>query len=310
MSTSYATGGIEPHRRFEYWVDAVCSHCIPAASKPLTEEPFNASLDVSSVGAVEISQMIAPLHWWSRESVHLRKSPDDDLWIGYLTKGHAEVAQGARCARLGGGDLVFYDAARPFEFTLEANQIYLIRLPRASLVQRCPDVESLSGSLIESRVPSVLPLRSMIELAPTLDFKGMRPGAAARFGATLLDLIGVTLELQIGAVAPPEELGLYRQIMAYIHKNFEDPELDLEAIADAHGVSSRTVTRAFARNQQTAMGTVWQMRLEASHSALAEGRARTVTEAAFDYGFSDTSHFSRAFRKAFGYAPSTLLHTS
>lgn len=58
---------------------------------------------------------------------------------------------------------------------------------------------------------------------------------------------------------------------------------------------------------QTPMGVVWQLRLDASHRALAEGRARSVTEAAFDHGFSDVSHFSRTFRKTFGCAPHTLM---
>ena len=36
-------------------------------------------------------------------------------------------------------------------------------------------------------------------------------------------------------------------------------------------------------------------------------QVRSVSQAALDYGFSDFSHFSQAFRKAFGVAPNTLL---
>lgn len=307
MSASYTTADVEPERRFEYWVDAVCSQCIPAASKPLTDVSFDARLSVTTVGAVQISKMIAPMHWWSRDAIHLRRSPDDDLWIGYMSDGQALVSQHDRQARVGKGDLVLYDAARPFEFTLETQGIYLVRLPRNSLVQRCSDAERLTAHLINNSQPAAAPLRSMIECAVTTDFEKMRPGAAAQFGCTLIDLVAVALEFQMGAVEPVGEHGLYRRVVAYIHRNLDDPDLCLDNMAAAHRVSSRTITRAFARRGQTAMGMVWQLRIEASRSALIEGRARSVTEAAFDHGFSDTSHFSRVFHKAFGYTPSTLI---
>jgi AraC-like DNA-binding protein len=307
MSVSHTTADIEPARRFEYWVDVVCNQCIPATSKPLTEAPFDAQLATSAVGAVEISVMTAPLHWWSRDPVHLRKSPEDDLWIGYMADGQAAVSQHGRQALLGNGNLVLYDAARPFEFSLEAKRIYLVRMPRRSLVQRCPSAERLTACLIDDSQPAAAPLRSMVECAVKIDFDKMRPGAAAQFGSTLLDLAAITLEFQTGAVEPAWERDLYRRVVAYIERSLEDPELCLDTLAEVHHVSSRTITRAFARHQQTAIGMVWRLRLEASRRALIEGRARSVTQAAFDHGFSDTSHFSRAFREAFGCAPSTLI---
>lgn len=55
------------------------------------------------------------------------------------------------------------------------------------------------------------------------------------------------------------------------------------------------------------MATIWQERLQSSRLAIEQGRVRSVSQAALDSGFSDFSHFSHAFRKAFGIAPSALL---
>lgn len=307
MSTAYSTVGIEPKRRFDYWIDVVCRHCILAASRPLGDGFFDGELEVSSVGAVDISKMVASLHHWSRESSHIRKGPDDDLWLGYLVEGEAIVSQGGNSAHLGKGDLVLYDAARPFDFTLEAKTIYLMRLSRRSLLQRCPGAERLTARVINESQPAAMPLRSMIEHACITNFDKMRPGAAAQFGSTLLDLVAVALEFQMGDVEPVGEKDFYSKVVAYIERNYEDPDLCLDNLADAHNISSRTITRAFARRKQTAMGMVWILRLEASRHALVEGRARSVTDAAFNHGFSNVSHFSRAFRKAFGCAPNTLI---
>lgn len=51
---------------------------------------------------------------------------------------------------------------------------------------------------------------------------------------------------------------------------------------------------------------LWQQRLAASYQALAEGRGRRVTDVAMAFGFSSPSHFSRAFREAFGCSPQAL----
>ncbi|MFV0284233.1 MAG: AraC family transcriptional regulator [Castellaniella sp.] len=264
---------------------------------------------ISTVGAVEISKMAAPLHWWSRDPAHLRRAPDDDLWIGYMTGGNAVMRQRGREARLSKGALMLYDAARPFDITLETNGIYLLRLPRRSLLQRCPGADQMAVHVIDDLQPAAAPLRTMIEHAATTDLTRMRTGAAAQLGSTLLDLVAVALEIQMGEVEPASERDLYSKVSDYIQRHYEDPDLHLERLAAAHHVSSRTITRAFARRQRTAMGMVWQLRLEASHRALIEGRSRSVTEAAFDHGFSDASHFSRAFRKTFGYAPHTLIRS-
>jgi AraC-like DNA-binding protein len=60
----------------------------------------------------------------------------------------------------------------------------------------------------------------------------------------------------------------------------------------------------FARHQKTPMSV---MRLQASREAIEKGNVRSVSQAALEYGFSDFSHFSHAFRKAFGIAPHRLM---
>ena len=307
MAFEYSSAGVEATRRFEYWNDVVCRHCIPAASRMLTDGPFDGRLAVRSVGVVDISAMTAPLHHWSRDAHHLRVRDDDDLWLGYMRAGHGVVDQGGRQANLRDGAMTLYDAARPFNFTLATQTIYLVRFPRRSLLQRYPAAERMTARPLDDSKPAVAPLRSMIEQAADIDFERQRPGAAEQFGSTLLDLLGVALEFQLDGQELPAERDLFGRVVAYIKRHLLDPDLRLETLANAHHVSTRTVTRAFARHNQTAMGLVWQLRLEASQRALMEGRSRNVTEAALDHCFSDVSHFSQAFRKVYGCTPHTLL---
>lgn len=103
------------------------------------------------------------------------------------------------------------------------------------------------------------------------------------------------------------ERDLYARMMIYIRRQLVDPDLSIESLARAHHVSIRTVTRAFARHKKTPMAVIWQERLRASREALERGRVSSVSQAALDFGFSDFSHFSHAFRKAFGISPRSLL---
>jgi len=305
MNIAYSTSVIAPAQRFAYWSDVVCRHCIPATNRQLQDTPFDGELRIRHVGALDISKLTAPRHHWVRDATWLRRGPDDDLWLGCLSDGQAIVHQSGREVCLNVGDWVLYDAGTPFDFLLDSQAFYTVRLPRHRLLQRCAQAERLTAHSIQAQ-PLATALQILVEQAVAVD-QEMHTQRAMHLGNTLLDLAAVMLEFQTDPTETPQERGLHAQILRYMHAHLDDPALCLDTLARAHHVSSRTITRAFARHHQTPMGMVWQLRLQASQKALISGRARSVTQTALDHGFSDPSHFSRAFRKAFGYAPHTLI---
>lgn len=85
--------------------------------------------------------------------------------------------------------------------------------------------------------------------------------------------------------------------------NLSGPAPDLKSLADKGGVHVNQVIRDFRQVHGLTPGGFLRMkRLEHAKRILGEGC--NLTEAAMDAGFSDQSHFSRMFRKAYGMTPS------
>ncbi|WP_457375982.1 helix-turn-helix domain-containing protein [Pseudomonas tolaasii] len=64
-------------------------------------------------------------------------------------------------------------------------------------------------------------------------------------------------------------------------------------------------TRVFALRDQTPMGYGCAERLLSCKKLIPSKGCRSITQVAYDHGFT-TSHFNRAFRKAFGCQPSSI----
>jgi AraC-like DNA-binding protein len=298
----YSTQDINASERFEYWNDVVLRHCIPAQSRPEDEKSFNGELSVRHLGLIDICTISSTMHFWERTEKHLRFGPNDDLWLGFMENGCGQLAQGGRTTQYRNNSLMLYDAAQTFQFNLAGNRNHLIRIPRYLLINRVPNIEHLTAQVLDETRPGIIPLREMLRQSVDQTFDFSNIDFAERFTKSALELLVLSLEVQDIAKVNIER-DLYSKAMSFILRNLQNPELNLEKIAQAHCVSTRTLSRAFARHQKTVMSVIWSERLIASRDALKSGRVASISEVALDYGFTDFSHFSHAFKKAFGVTP-------
>ena len=92
------------------------------------------------------------------------------------------------------------------------------------------------------------------------------------------------------------------EAISYLETHFEDP-VDLDELASTAYMSKRSFIRAF----RAAMGSspiayLIQLRINRAADMLRQGD-RSITDIAFDVGFSDSNYFTRQFRKIIGISP-------
>jgi transcriptional regulator GlxA family with amidase domain len=103
------------------------------------------------------------------------------------------------------------------------------------------------------------------------------------------------------------------RLKSYIESQLKDPELSVESIAEACGMSVRSVHRAFATDPAGSVSSyLWSRRLSHCAAALRDPNQshRPITDICLSWGFNSTSHFSRLFKNQFGVPPREYRPTS
>jgi AraC-like DNA-binding protein len=233
-------------------------------------------------------------------------SQRDYIAVLVTRRGRETVAQGELQCEMGPGDAIVWDSARPVRFAVwEPLTKRTLLIPRTALDEVNGRPWQAGGVLLDGSAPATRLLTGYLDLlANTLD--DLAPGAvtAAR---------NATLELFAGALRPPDAPAgaattpALRAVMeAWIDRNLPgtDPAaLTPAAIAAAHGVSVRTVHRTFESTGRTVGAVIRYRRLARARAELA-GRGEPISVIARRWGFSDSSHFTRAFRAHYGATPS------
>ncbi|SCX36109.1 helix-turn-helix domain-containing protein [Agrobacterium rosae] len=312
MAFSLSTMLLSKGQKIQYWQDAVCAHMIPADAHVVAPADFDASISGNNLGDVTFCEMIAPTHTFIRSEKLVRAKPDEDFVLVYVASGENGFEQQGRAMVGGPGSIVLLDAARSFVHDFRSSTIFTVKIPRRRLLSRFPLAERITAVDINPRASSAL-LPTLIKEGQSASGDQRSERAQQRFSSIFLDAIALSLQYlsdDLHLEGSNRRDDVYRKATDFIQENCGDCELDVKTVADAVFVSPRTLSRIFAARGESVMQYVWARRLEKTYQMLTMGHARNVTDAAFDAGFCDLSHFTKVFKKKFGVSPRTILQAT
>lgn len=268
---------------------------------------FYGRIDSVTRDKVNFASIEANNHTITRNESLVDTSPADYYKLSFVRSGHGLLVQGPNETVLKPGDIVLYDAARPYAIALEDGiSTFVVVVPHGEIsVPRDAVAELTAVSIATNSGVGAVAGAYLNGLARDLEVLDKPIGG--RLARQTVDMVITLLAEQLDT--HPEALGsnaaLMRRLRNYIDTHLTDSSIGPREIAAANYISSRWLHTLFEREGTTVGRWMRQRRLAESRRMLRDPAYAhlTIAEIAGWWGFSDGSHFSRSFKEEYGELP-------
>ena len=231
-------------------------------------------------------------------------APSGLILLHLQSAGTSVTAQNERVGNIGPGAAVLCNPDDDYSVKFSSPyEMYVMKFPMAHLVAHRPDVDlaRVTATILDVRLTQLLLsfVRTAWKQRECLEHDVDWCECVQR---TVLDLLTRAITRSDDAGMAARQWPLRQRVLGYIQEHLANPELRTSTIADASGVSSRTVQTVFERMATTASAYILDERLKLAADRLRCGHGN-ITAVALDTGFNDPAYFSRCFHKQYGVAP-------
>jgi AraC family transcriptional regulator, positive regulator of tynA and feaB len=300
----WSTDAVAPAQRLDYWSGAICEAFLQMDCSSREGALFEGRLTSVAVNALSFNQVIARTQDVYRTPAAIAGGGAHPFYLIAQQASGWHMRQHGHTAHLRAGDAVLVDSARAYELHFpDSLTVMSIKLPRDWVGRWLAQADSAVPRVVArdcgwGQALSALCLQFAQE--PLLA-EGYPP-------ALLSDHLGAMLAAALEPTQPSNGssgFGLVDRARQVFRERLGQSGLVADIVAQALGVSPRTLHRAFAAEQLTFASTLRQLRLERARELLAQQRlaALSVGEVGRRCGFPDPSHFVREFRQACGMTP-------
>jgi AraC family transcriptional regulator, positive regulator of tynA and feaB len=303
----WSTRLVEPARRLDYWVGAVCEGFLEMDITCPVRSDFDCSLERGQLDTIGINRVQGSGQHVYRTQSAIARSDSNYYYLLCKTDLEWGASQNGNSVRLRPGDLLLVDSRRRYEFHFQDRVDTLsLELPTAWVDSWIAEPEKHIGQRIAGDTGWGMALSAFArQLSPQLAVD--RPLPAQVF----TDQLGALLALSCGSAIPAsaaERQGaakLLDQIGDVIRLRYAEPGLTAATVAADLHVSERTLHRCLNRAALTFCGLLNQCRMSAARRMLTERRFDhiSVSGIGLRVGLADPSHFIRQCRRYLGMTP-------
>lgn len=302
----YDVCDIPSTQRFDYWREAVCKTYLTVDCLQLDQGITKGFIDANPLGDLSLSHVHSPAMTYIRGEKELKTSFEDHYQLVLMLEGHGVIEQGGVQTAIKSGDMVVYGSVENSKVTYpSASTTQVIKIPRPLLADRIDQVDKISATPLNANTPIGSMTRSLVQECIKLSRSDTQ--CDNRFCNGVLDILATAIESNLSTSSNHKHAIALTRVKQNIGNRLADPNLNVKEIASLNNISVRTLNRLFASEGITTMRWVWNKRLASAHKYLSEGKAKQVTQIAFDCGFSDLSHFSKSFKTRYQMTPQEVL---
>lgn len=306
MELCFSTKSINEKERLEYWQDVSSRTFVAMRMEPLAERPFFGELTARAAGTLSVTNLKSAAKRVSRGGPELARSSRDCFIVCMQTTGSCVLRQGRdeRLART--GDVELFDGTRPgtLLFTTDYERV-VVTIPKRELIPLLAAPDDAAGTVVPGDTGVGELLSSYLQAFARNVLLDPVAGSAADVLVRLVALAFSSSRSGAEVARSSVDEAWRVKIRQFVERNLGDPSLSPESVAQRFGFGRRYLHLLFSRTDQSFMAWVLSRRLERCAEALRDPtlRHRTIADLAFSWGFSDLSHFGRAFRTRFGVSP-------
>lgn len=235
------------------------------------------------------------------------QDPGDAFVIAFVSSGGLETYVSHRTEPTVVGQMAINDMSRVSGFQVSPDfRSMSVRIKKTDLGIPDADVETLSRNIVtyNSGVPLVLCAVATQVLRTEHPFT---QGTGLVVAKSMIDLATAFVNEALGRSSEPQLVrrNVVSEAKRHIDTHLTEQTLTPATIAEALHISLRSLHLAFESESASVARTILSRRLERCREALEQPGLRhlSIEMIAGRWGFSNASHFSRAFRAMYGCSP-------
>ncbi len=298
----FATEYVPPAQRLRYWND-IADDVFGGTHVDAENYSFNGTMLTWRIGPLEMARPSA-----SGSEVRRRRSTqaDESVVLHLVSRGRGRHSQRNREIELNPGDFAVSSTEYDYACHFGPHELIVVEFSKAPLQERLGSVEDMLCRRIGSSTPATgMFCDFLLSLWRNGEQCVAEPGWHDDVADMFYDMLASAMRYQHAGSFIERDNKLRRRIEAFIESRLADPELRTHHIAAELGLSDRAIQQMFAAAGTTPSGFIMERRLRKAADRLRARPHASITEVAFETGFSDSSYFGRCFRQRFGTAPRT-----